>query len=156
MKEFLKFKKIILIFFLLVAGFFVWNQYSNSSVYLLKNYSTATIELPNNHKITAYKAISSEQHSKGLSGIVYLPSSEGMLFEFPYENLWNFWMKDMLIPIDIVWINKDMVVVHIEERVDPDTYPQSFGPSQNSLYVVELASGVVEKTNLKVGDKIIF
>ncbi len=150
-------KKILILFIVAIVGVFTWNSYQNrSGGYLFQNYPTVAIEFPNGQTITAYKAISPEEQAQGLSGTTYLNPHDGMLFEFPYENLWNFWMKDMLIPIDIVWISKEMTIVHIEHSLTPETYPNSFGPSANSLYVLEVASGVAQKAKLKVGDKIIF
>ena len=123
---------------------------------LIKTEAVDTCSKITLQSITAYKAISPEEQAQGLSGTTYLNSHDGMLFEFPYENLWNFWMKDMLIPIDIVWISKEMTIVHIEHSLTPETYPNSFGPSTNALYVLEVASGIAQKAKLKVGDKIIF
>lgn len=123
--------------------------------YSFGQYPAVELVLPGDYEIVAYRASTQETREKGLSGTTYLDPHDGMLFEFPYENLWFFWMKDMSIPIDIIWINKDMQVIHIEKDVQPDTYPQSFGPKENALYVLEVASGVSEKTSLKIGDKII-
>lgn len=145
----------ICIAFLVAFGFFLYSKNSHTS-YLFKEYPTRTVILPSDYKITAYRATTNEEREQGLSGTAYLSPRDGMLFEFPYENQWYFWMKDMSIPIDIIWISKDMTVVHIEENLSPDTYPESFGPPSNALYVLETASGVVKKTNLKIGDKIIF
>ena len=137
-------KKILILFIVAIVGVFTWNSYQNrSGGYLFQNYPTVAIEFPNGQTITAYKAISPEEQAQGLSGTTYLNSHDGMLFEFPYENLWNFWMKEMTI-------------VHIEHSLTPETYPNSFGPSTNALYVLEVASGIAQKAKLKVGDKIIF
>lgn len=143
---------------IVVAVFFGMFLYSkkNREPYLFSDYETRTIVLSENYKINAYRATTKEQRELGLSGTTFLASHDGMLFEFPYENQWYFWMKDMVIPIDIIWVNKDMSVVYIEKNLSPDTYPQSFGPKENALYVLEVASGVSEKVNLTIGDKIIF
>lgn len=149
-------KKTLFALIVLFSVFLFFYFTKNRAEYSFEQYSTIDVVLPNDYTIVAYRATTQETREKGLSGTTYLASHDGMIFEFPYENLWYFWMKDMLIPIDIVWISKDMTVVHIEQKVHPNTYPHSFGPPSNALYVLELASGISEKTNLKVGDKIYF
>jgi uncharacterized protein len=61
---------------------------------------------------------------------------------FDREGYQGFWMKEMNFPIDIVWLNKDKKIVHIEHNVSPDTYPKIFNPNnefnnEKSLYVLE-------------------
>jgi sulfite exporter TauE/SafE len=67
------------------------------------------------------------------------------------------WMKDMLIPIDMIWIDSLGRVVHIEERVNPKTYPKVFQPEGVSAkYVLELPEGYVERNDVKEGDLMIW
>ncbi len=139
----------------MIAGLFLYSKNSQEE-YLFKEYPVRSIILPGNYKLNAYRATTAEERELGLSGTRYLSPRDGMIFEFPYENQWYFWMKDMSIPIDIVWISKEMEIVHIERNLTPDSYPKSFGPKNYALYVLEVAAGVSEKTNLKIGDKIIF
>ncbi len=94
--------------------------------------------------------------TQGLSGRANLDEDRGMLFVFEKSGPHYFWMKDMNFPIDIIWINEDLGVVFIEKNVNPDTYPQTFGPNLNSKYVLEVVSGFSEKNNLKVGEKLEF
>src|SRR3989344_9077893 len=59
---------------------------------------------------------------RGLSGTRALAPTAGMLFEFPTNALHSIWMKDMLIPIDIVWLSDEFLVVDIRENVSPDSF----------------------------------
>lgn len=59
----------------------------------------------------------------GLSGRSSLPANHGMLFPFAPKATVGFWMKDMLFPIDIIWI-ADERVIGIEERAMPDDRPE--------------------------------
>lgn len=94
------------------------------------------------------------QRVQGLSGIQELPLGAGLLFVFPTDDIHGIWMKDMNFPIDIVWINSEYVVVHIERNVSPDTYPRVFRPSEHARYVLEINGGNGEK--IKIGDEVIF
>ncbi len=62
-----------------------------------------------------------EEQARGLSGCTKVPERSGMLFVMGERRDAAFWMKDMLIPIDIVWI-ADNTVIGVEEHVPfPDS-----------------------------------
>jgi uncharacterized membrane protein (UPF0127 family) len=88
----------------------------------------------------------------GLSRTTSLPPDIVKLFAFPVENLWSFWMKEMQYSIDIFWLDASGTIVHIEQNVAPETYPTSFTPAKQAMYVIETNAGFAEVQNLKVGD----
>ncbi len=90
----------------------------------------------------------------GLGGRSVIPDNYGMLFVFPQDGTYGFWMKDMLVPIDMVWVAVDGTIVSIEVSVPPDSYPRVFYPSQPSRYVVETRSGFAAANGWKVGVKV--
>lgn len=92
------------------------------------------------------------ERAQGLSGVALLKENEGMLFIFPADDRLGFWMKDMLISIDMIWLSSDKQVVHIEERVSPDSYPKTFRPDTPARYVLEVPAGWAERHGVKVGD----
>ncbi len=96
------------------------------------------------------------ERERGLSLHVPLSDSQGMLFIFPTEGLYGFWMKDMLFPIDIVWIDSNLKIVHIEKDLSPETYPKIFSPGAESLYVLEIPAGQSDILNIKTGDRVKF
>lgn len=91
----------------------------------------------------------------GLSGKPSL-NEEGMMFVFEKMGNYTFWMKNMLFPIDIIWIDDNFNIVGIEKNLSPDSYPKSFGEKYQALYVLEVPTSYSEKNNIKVGDKIVF
>ena len=99
-----------------------------------------------------------EETSKGLMNREFLNKDSGMIFIFPTESIHSFWMKNTLIPLDIIYISKDLKVVEIIENVEPCTKDPCdiYRPNENSLYVLELNAGTVDKINLDNGDKIEF
>lgn len=94
------------------------------------------------------------ERQRGLSFHTPLTSDEGMLFVFEKEDFHGFWMKDMLFSIDIIWIDANLRVVHIEREVSPETYPKVFRPESKSLYVLEILAGQSEINNIKIGDSL--
>lgn len=92
---------------------------------------------------------------RGLSGRDALLEGKGMLFVFPEDGVWAFWMKDMRFSIDIVWADASGTVVHIEQNVAPETYPQSFAPEKPARYVLELPAGFAQTHGLAEGAYIV-
>jgi uncharacterized membrane protein (UPF0127 family) len=103
-----------------------------------------------------YVANTEGTRTRGLSVFDELKSDEGMLFVFEKSGGYGFWMKDMKFAIDIVWIDSKKRVVHIENNVLPESYPQVFYPQSESLYVLEFISGTVGRINLQKGDIVKF
>ena len=84
---------------------------------------------------------------QGLSGTDAIPHN-GMLFVFERPSINQFWMKDMNYPIDIIWFDEDRTITHIEHSLSPSTFPQTFGPSDESLYILEISAGTAQRLNL--------
>ncbi|NTU98777.1 DUF192 domain-containing protein [Candidatus Falkowbacteria bacterium] len=108
-------------------------------------------------KVTLEIADTDELRSKGLSGHSSLDDTKGMLFIFPTKAVRSFWMKDMLFPLDIVWVN-DGKVINISKNLPPEgTIPQKTYSSGLPInYVLELSAGWCDRHNLKVNDNIKF
>jgi uncharacterized membrane protein (UPF0127 family) len=96
-----------------------------------------------------------ETRTQGLSGRSILQYDKGLLFIFEKSGFYPFWMKDMNFPIDIIWINKNLNIVHIKEKATPDSYPKTFVSGEPALYVLEVNAGVVADKKIKIGDKIV-
>lgn len=92
----------------------------------------------------------------GLSGRTCIPANTAMLFVFDEPAKYAFWMKDMRFAIDIVWLDADKKVVHIEQDVSPETYPKTFTSSEPALYVLELRSGRAVELGLQRGSTVTF
>lgn len=93
-----------------------------------------------------------ESRMNGLSGINKLPDDEAMLFVFNEMGDYGIWMKDMNFPIDILWLDDQKRVEHIEEAVSPNTFPKIFYPNGKSLYVLEANANFAKNNNIKVGN----
>ncbi len=101
--------------------------------------------------VNAELAQTREERSQGLMHREHLEG--GMLFVFESEGTHSFWMKNTLIPLDMIWIGKDMRVVHIEHAVPCTTEScRSYTPSAPALYVLETNAGFAEKNGIRVGD----
>ena len=101
-------------------------------------------------------ASTSEELSKGLMFRENLEKDSGMLFIFPEENFHSFWMKNTLIPLDIIWINSDKEIVFIKHDAKhcQENNCESFTTNETAKYVLELNAGTAEKINLSGGDNL--
>lgn len=102
-------------------------------------------------------AITPAERELGLMFRESLEENEGMLFIFEEEDQYSFWMKNTLIPLDIIWINAEGKVVFISENNQPcrEGFPcPSIKPTEKAKYVLEVNAGVVEKTGLVIGDTV--
>ena len=81
-----------------------------------------------------------------------------ILFVFPKQGLYAFWMKNTFIPLDIIWIDEEQKVVFIKKDALPcqTDICQSINPEKEAKYVLELKAGIAELIGLKIGDKFFF
>ena len=99
-----------------------------------------------------------KKHTQGLMNRKSLDQNSGMLFIFDTEAKYKFWMKNTLIPLDIIWLDKNKRVVFIKHNAEScETNPcKTFGPSKNAKYVLEINSGLAKKIELKEEDYLEF
>ena len=102
-----------------------------------------------NKKYKVKEAKTEEEKEKGLQGVTELPEDEGMLFYFDEDEDASIWMKDTLIPLDIIFINDDEEVVYVGEGV-PET--ETIMTVPDVAYVLEVNKG----SEIKEGDELDF
>jgi hypothetical protein len=98
-------------------------------------------------------AATPEQLERGLMFRSRLDSGEGMLFDFGAARPVAMWMKNTLIPLDMLFIDRGGRVIHVEEYAVPGSL-QPRGPSAPVLAVLELAGGTARRLKLGVGDRV--
>lgn len=101
--------------------------------------------------IHARYAVTAEQQSQGLGGVRQLPADQGMLFLFSRDSDYPFWMKDMHISLDIIWIDANKTVVTVRENISPETYPTTFTATRPARYVLEVPAGAAQREGIKEG-----
>ena len=103
---------------------------------------------------TVTVAATEEARARGLSGSESLAADRGMLFIFEREEQPSIWMRGMRFPLDIIWINRSGLVVHIKRNIHPDTYPKQFTTVKPARYVLEISAGAGKE--VAVGDAAFF
>jgi len=100
-------------------------------------------------------AATDEERAQGLMNRPWMEETQGMLFLFEKEQRQSFWMRNTIIPLDIMFVSSDMRIVNIAKNTQPfsERGIPSTGPA---LYVVEVIAGFSDKYGLNQGDSIRF
>lgn len=99
-------------------------------------------------------AQSDSARAKGLSGRTKLDDNAGMLFVFETDDYHSFWMKNTLIPLEILWLDDNFKVIDKQEMaVEEDSaHPTtSYTPKHPARYAIEINPGV----DVKVGERVV-
>jgi len=106
-------------------------------------------------KIDVELAENDDERSQGLMYRRSMDDSKGMLFIFQREEPQSFWMKNTVIPLDIIYVNSKMEIVKIFKNTVP--FSEKSLPSEKpATYVVEVIGGYTDKYGIKEGDLISF
>ena len=91
----------------------------------------------------------------GLGGRESLGKQAGMLFVYDEPDVYSFWMKGMLIPIDIIWLHEGRIV-DITSTIAPQKGPEEdltlYSPKSEVSLVLEVNSGWASENSLSIGD----
>lgn len=137
------------IILLILGGVFVFSKNVTTS-----SNATATID-----GITYHLLITHDEKERqiGLSGRDSLPEDQGMIFQFPKEDYYGFWMKDMRFPIDIIYIDQGKIVTiypNVPAPQSTNEIPPVLRPTQVADSVLEINAGQSAKNGFKVGDSV--
>jgi uncharacterized membrane protein (UPF0127 family) len=116
------------------------------------------IILPDHSAVIVEVASDDATREQGLMYRDHMADDRGMIFLFTQAGEYPFWMKNTLIPLDIMWIDADHRIVHIAHDVPPckaDPCP-NYPPNVKASSVLELAAGVAAKHHLREGDVLRF
>ncbi len=124
-----------------------------------RNEPFAEVRFSNDTVVYARLALTQEQRTKGLSGTPKLEADEGMIFVYATADLNPFWMKDMLFPLDMLWINENKVVdlkanVPAPEPGQSDFSLPIYMPSAPANFVLEVNAGWAEAHGVAVGSPV--
>lgn len=120
--------------------------------------SAPAVVLPGGSRVLVEVVSDDLTRAQGLMFRSSLGSDRGMLFLFPRTEVYPFWMKNTLIPLDILWIDESGAIVDIARDVPPcgaDPCP-SYPPKAAARFVLELAAGQAAARGLKNGDRLVF
>jgi uncharacterized membrane protein (UPF0127 family) len=149
--QYVRYGIVALLALAILIGWFWYHPLAMSDSWL-SIYPTATTTAAS---AISFEVVTSEaDQEKGLGGRTNIPPDYGMLFVFTKDDTYGFWMKDMLVPIDIIWLSDTGTIMHLEQSVAPSTYPHVFYPPAPARYVLEMRSGQVAARGWGIGSHI--
>ncbi|MFW5702471.1 MAG: DUF192 domain-containing protein [Candidatus Dojkabacteria bacterium] len=104
--------------------------------------------------VEAEVADTAEERARGLMGREMLAEDSGMLFVFPTSQEVSFWMKDTVIPLDIIFIREDLTIESIAKNTTPLQTSERYNSQGEVLYVLEVNAGFSDENNFSKGDKL--
>ena len=122
------------------------------------NPSGPRVVFPDHFVVSVEIAADDEVRQQGLMYRDHIDPDKGMLFVFPRDDVFSFWMKNTRIPLDMIWIDSGKRIVGLRENVPPCKIEDcpSYGPGVVARYVLEVGGGEAAKHGLKVGDVLQF
>lgn len=153
---------VALVIIVIGATYFAFNQSASLNLFNFstnKPLSSQTKLKVGTNLVNIEIADTNDKRSKGLGGRDSLPADSGMLFIFDHSDRYKFWMKDMKIPLDFIWINSGSVVDILpnvpfpSSSADVSSLP-IYEPVAAVDQVLEVNAGFAASHGIKIGDKV--
>lgn len=129
------------------------NSSRNESLLGLNDNDFISVSI-NNKEFKLEVARSLSKRSSGLMNKTSMLTNEGMIFIFEEPRILSFYMKNTLIPLDIIFIDKDLKVINIHKNTKVNSETPLYKSLSKSQYVIELNAGTTELINLNKGDSV--
>ena len=126
---------------------------SDPQVAVRPKFKRVTIEIQGKRAVVEL-AQSPEELQHGLMFVKSLPPNEGMLFEFPDEQVRSFWMKNTFIPLSIAFFDRDRKLVSIQEMEPAPAMmlrPPSYSSGVPAQFALEMNRGWFQKNKIRTG-----
>jgi uncharacterized membrane protein (UPF0127 family) len=124
----------------------------------VEDFPTRPVTLPGGQVIRAETMIDRIDVQRGLMFRTSLAPDHGMLFVYPSLDQHQHWMYQVLMPLDIVWLDSRRKIVEVVENAQPCKTQASkcelYGGKEFSNYVLELKGGMARKYGLRLGQTI--
>jgi uncharacterized protein len=124
----------------------------------LQTFATSQLTITSatgDHQFTIELATTPAQQEQGLMYRRNMAPDAGMLFDFGHPTTTSFWMRNTLIPLDMLFVGADGRIVNIHERAVPMS--EQLIPSQGQVRaVIELNGGTAARLDIRAGDRVVY
>ena len=138
----------------------VWLTGCRNEQSRLEDFNTRPVTLPDGTRINAEAVTHQIDMGRGLMFRDSLPEGRGMLFIHGSPGKYSYWMYQVKIPLDIIWMDARGRVVEFVENAQPCKTPSSqcpnYGGNETALVVLELPGGYARKHGVTRGELIKF
>jgi hypothetical protein len=113
---------------------------------------TSDDEIP----VTVEIADTIDEQALGLMYRTELTADHGMLFVFEEEAYRTFWMKNTKLPLDILFLDKEDIIVDVKENFEPcHADPcELYTSKEPAMYALEVNAGFVAAHNIEIGNRV--
>ena len=127
----------------------------------LDDFQTMPLTLPRGQQIRVEALTKKQDMMRGMMFRDFLAPDRGMLFVHGSAGLYPYWMYQVRIPLDILWLDMNKQVVEIATNTPPCKSAsakdcENYGGHQMAVYVLELPGGASGKFGIRVGDRVTF
>ena len=116
------------------------------------------VQMPSGAVYSLEIARTPEEQAQGLMFRESLPPRYGMLFPFPQGGVHKFWMKNTMVPLDMIWLDREGKVFFVSADTPPcraDPCP-NYGPEGPAWDVLEIAGGMAKREGVQTGVRLRF
>lgn len=152
--------QVIVLTLIIFAGFYSYHDPSILQSFLPNKPALKQTQVKVGSKLIKIEvADTPQERAKGLGGRESLASDSGMLFIFSESKQYQFWMKDMKFPLDIIFINNGIVVDFLKNVPNPapnqkDSDLPRLQPTTAVDMVLEVNAGFIEASGVNIGDSV--
>ncbi len=147
--------ELVIIFAVALTWLFVYQNYwGDIKTAIFANETTYVIHL-SDVAMEVTVADDKEERIVGLSGVESLGEFGGKLFIYEEADYHSIWMKDMLMSIDVLWFDENMSLIHVENNLTPETYPNVFTPPSSARFILETNAYFVDSLKIQKGARLI-
>ena len=116
--------------------------------------SLTKIATLNNQEFILEIAQTPQEKQQGLMYRSSLPKNQGMIFVYDIESPRTFWMKNTLIPLDLIFLDSDNIIIDIKHNFQPCISDpcESYTSKQPAKDIIEINAGLAEELGLEVGE----
>ena len=145
------------IFISLLLAFVFTSVYANAREPLVLRL-TKTITISDGAEATVFCAHPATDEQSRITGLMFqktLPEKAGMVFDFGEMQIVNMWMRNTILPLDMIFFDDAGKVVNIAMNTEPFSL-DIISSQKPSKFVLEVNAGVAKKFGLNVGDQVTF
>jgi uncharacterized membrane protein (UPF0127 family) len=133
----------------------------NRSTDPIRDFSSREVVLPSGKKIRAEVMTNPTDMARGMMFRATLPPDRGMLFIHGSPGKYTYWMYQVEIPLDIIWLDANRRVVEVSANTPPCKAASArdcpnYGGHENAMYILELGGGEAAKNGITTGSVINF
>jgi uncharacterized membrane protein (UPF0127 family) len=151
-------RNLLIALFIASCGAIAFQQTQAQDAKSVRESTTAPTTLPSvdvqigTERFTLEIADDPAEQETGLMYRKAMAADHGMIFVFPWSDVRSFWMRNTLIPLDILYLDDDAVVLNVEPMVPLDE--SAVRSDGKARYAIELNAGTAKRIGIRRGDKV--